>query len=212
MDYALKIKKLGRLRWACRAIVIGQTLVSVWANSLQAQSNYTSIAISILPPAFVMAGFELVSRIPIHRDGSWLIKVTRPVATASITLGSAWLSYFHQRSAFGKYTDDITTVRVLPLLIDGLMVVAAVSLIELNAQVTILETKQAGLDVRVERAPRTPATKVVAKAPSGKERIALVLAEAPELAIKEIAAKAGVSYNYAHSIVKELRPPQAIGS
>lgn len=204
MNYALKIRKLGRLRWACRAIVLGATLVSLWANSLQAQHNYASVFISCLPPAFVMGGFELVSRIPIHHDGSWLIKVTRPAATAGITLGSAWLSYFHQREAFGKYTDDMTTVRVLPLLIDGLMVVAAVSLIELNAQVGILETKQLGLDTRVERAPRI-AVKAIVKAPSGKERVALVLAEAPDLAIKEIAARAGVSYNYSHSIVSELR-------
>jgi hypothetical protein len=212
MDYALKIKKLGRLRWACRAIVLGSTLVSIWANSLQAQSNPASIFISLLPPAFVLGGFELVSRIPIHHEGSWLIKVTRPAATAGITLGSAWLSYFHQREAFSKYTNDMTTVRVLPLLIDGLMVVAAVSLIELNAQVGLLETKQLGLDVKIERGPRTPAVKVVAKAPSGKERIAVILAEAPDLAIKEIAAKAGVSYNYAHSIVSQLRPRTAIES
>jgi hypothetical protein len=207
MNYALKIQKLGRLRWACRAIVLGSTLVSIWANSLQAQSNPASIFISLLPPAFVLGGFELVSRIPIHHEGSWLIKVTRPAATAGITLGSAWLSYFHQREAFGKYTDDMTTVRVLPLLIDGLMVVAAVSLIELNAQVGILETKQLGLDVRIERAPREATVKVVAKAPSGKERIALVLQDAPDLAIKEIAAKAGLSYNYTHAIVTQLRAP-----
>ena len=212
MDYAQKIKKLGRLRWACRAIVLGATLVSIWANSLQAQNNPASIFISLLPPAFVLGGFELVSRIPIHHEGSILIKATRPLATAGITLGSAWLSYFHQREAFGKYTNDLTTVRVLPLLIDGLMVVAAVSLIELNAQVSLLETKQAGLDVRIERAPRTPAVKAQAKVVSGKERIALVLAEAPELAIKDIAAKAGVSYNYAHAIVSKLRPTTAIES
>jgi hypothetical protein len=210
MDYALKIKKLKRLKWACRAIVATATFVSVWANQLQAQRNGASIFISIMPPLIVMAGFELVSRIPIS-NGIWVTRFTRPVVTASITLGSAWLSYFHQRDAFGRYTTDVSTIRVLPLLIDGLMVIAAVSLVELNVQVAFLETKQAGLDVRVERAPR-PATKVVAKAPSGKERIALVLAQAPDLAIKEIAAKAGVSYNYAHSIVKELRPPQAIGS
>jgi hypothetical protein len=206
MDYALKIKKLKRLKWACRGIVATATFVSVWANQLQAQRNGASIFISIMPPLIVMAGFELVSRIPIS-NGIWVTRFTRPVVTASITLGSAWLSYFHQRDAFGRYTTDVSTIRVLPLLIDGLMVIAAVSLVELNVQVALLETKQAGLDVRVERAPRTPVTKVVAKAPSGKERIALVLAEAPELAIKEIAAKAGVSYNYAHSIVTQLRAP-----
>ncbi len=211
MDYALKIRKLKRLKWACRGIVAAVTMVSVWANQLQADRNGASIFISIMPPLIVMAGFELVSRIPIG-NGIWITRFIRPVVTAGITLGSAWLSYFHQRDAFGRYTTDISTIRVLPVLIDGLMVIAAVSLVELNVQVTFLETKQAGLDVRVERGPRTPATKVVAKAPSGKERIALVLAQAPELAIKDIATRAGVSYNYAHAIVSKLRPQTAIES
>lgn len=206
MNYDGMIRKLVHLRWTCRAVVVGSTAVSIWANALAAQWNPASIFISLLPPAFVLGGFELVSRIPIHNDGGRIIKFVRPIATAGVTVGSAWLSYFHQREAFSKYTNDETTVKVLPLLIDGLMIIAAVSLIELNAQIAVLETKKLGLDVRIER-PVRPAVKATAKVLSGKERIALVLAEAPDATYKEIADKAQVSYNYAQAIVKELRRP-----
>lgn len=201
MNHVKMIKKLSHLRWVCRGIVVAQTLLSVWANQLNAEHNFPSIFISVLPPAFVLGGFELVSRIPIPKHRSWLTRSIRPIATAGITVGSAWLSYFHQKEAFSLYSKDQTTVIILPILIDGLMIVAAVSLIELNEQIKDLELRQVGLEVRIAK----PAGKKSTKELSGKERIAKILHDAPDLTIRQIADKASVSYNYAHSIVTELR-------
>jgi hypothetical protein len=40
---------------------------------------------------------------------------------------------------------------------------------------------------------------------SKKERIAQILAQSPEMTVKEIARLADASYNYTHTLVSELR-------
>lgn len=205
MDYARKLSQLGKLKWACRVIVAAATGTSVWANSLTAQKNNASLVIMTLAPLIVMATFELVSRIPI-RDGAWILRFTRPTTTAAIMGGAAYLSYWHQRDAFLRYSDDLNTAYILPGLIDGLMVVAAVSLMELNALVEKLEALQAGLKAVVSRREPVQATKV--RVLSGKERVAEILASNPSMRIKEIAAKAAVSEGYASTLVASLRKTQ----
>lgn len=203
MDYAKKLRKVSRLRWACRGIVVAATLASVWANSLTARGTTPSFIISIMAPIIVLGGFELVSRIPLS-ESSWIVRFTRPATTAGITGGGAYLSYWHQRDAFMAYSSDIKTAYILPGLIDGLMVVAAVSLIELNALYEKTEARQAGLDVRVPRREPIQATNVKV-ALSGKERVAQVLAKQPDIPIKRLAIEAGVSEGYAGTLAGQLR-------
>lgn len=205
MDYAPKLRMFGRYKWACRVIVAAATATSVWANSLTAQQNRQSLIIMTLAPLIVMATFELVSRIPI-KDGAWVLRFSRPAATTAIMGGAGYLSYWHQRDAFLRYTDDLNTAYILPGLIDGLMVVAAVSLMELNALCEKLEALQAGLRVAVGRREPVQATKV--RVLSGKERVAEILASNPSMKIKEIAAKAAVSEGYASTLVASLRKVQ----
>lgn len=202
MNYALKLRKIGQLKWACRAIVALATATSVWANSLTAQHNTASVVIMVIAPLIVMATFELVSRIPLR--GSWILKFIRPTTTAALMAGAAYLSYWHQRDAFLRYSDDLNTAYILPGLIDGLMVVAAVSLIELNAHCEELEARQAGLAVVITKA-NAPIQATKVRVLSGKERVAEILAKYPDMAVKEIAAKANVSEGYAYPLVKQLR-------
>lgn len=202
MDYAKKLRKIGRLRWLCRGIVVAATLTSVWSNSLTARGTTPSLVISIMAPIIVLGGFELVSRIPLS-EASWIVRFTRPTATAGITGGGAYLSYWHQRDAFMLYSDDIKTAYILPGLIDGLMVVAAVSLIELNALFEKTEARQAGLNVQLSRREPIQATKV--RAVTGKERVAQVLAKEPNITIKRLAIEAKVSEGYAGTLAGELR-------
>lgn len=209
MNYALRIKKLNHLRWACRGVVVATIAVSVWANSLIAGGDSRSIIISILPPLLTMLGFELVSRIPLH--GAWTTRFIRPVATAIVTGIGAFLSYYHQKEAFARYSNDVNTAKLLPIAIDGLMVIAAVSLIELNAGVEHLENRQAGLDVKLATREPIQATNVrtILKGKqeqlSGKERIALILAKQPDIPIKRLAIEAGVSEGYAGTLAGQLR-------
>jgi hypothetical protein len=155
-----------------------------------------------MAPLIVLLGFELVSRIPLS-ESSWIVRFTRPTVTAAITGGGAYLSYWHQRDAFMKYSGDPQTAYILPGLIDGLMVVAAISLIELNALYDKTEARQAGLNVQLTKREPIVATKV--RAVTGKERVAQILAKQPDIPIKRLAIEAGVSEGYAGTLAGELR-------
>lgn|SRR5262245_20550086 len=202
MNYARKLRKIATLRWACRGVVAAATATSVWSNSLVAQNTNQSLVIMIMAPLIVLLGFELVSRIPLS-ESSWVVRFTRPTVTAGITIGGAYLSYWHQRDAFMKYSGDPQTAYILPALIDGLMVVAAVSLIELNVMFEKTEARQAGLNVQLTRRDPIVATKV--RAVTGKERVAQILAKQPDITIKRLAIEARVSEGYAGTLAGELR-------
>jgi hypothetical protein len=182
--------------------VAAATATSVWSNSLVAQNTNQSLAIMVMAPLIVLLGFELVSRIPLS-ESSWVVRFTRPTVTAAITGGGAYLSYWHQRDAFMKYSGDPQTAYILPGLIDGLMVVAAISLIELNALYEKTEARQAGLNVQLTKREPIVATKV--RAVTGKERVAQILAKQPDIPIKRLAIEAGVSEGYAGTLAGELR-------
>jgi hypothetical protein len=202
MNYAKMLRKITTLRWACRGVVAAATATSVWSNSLVAQNTNQSLAIMVMAPLIVLLGFELVSRIPLS-ESSWIVRFTRPTVTAAITGGGAYLSYWHQRDAFMKYSGDPQTAYILPGLIDGLMVVAAISLIELNALYDKTEARQAGLNVQLTKREPIVATKV--RAVTGKERVAQILAKQPDIPIKRLAIEAGVSEGYAGTLAGELR-------
>jgi len=202
MNYARMLRKITALRWACRGVVAAATATSVWSNSLVAQNTNQSLAIMVMAPLIVLLGFELVSRIPLS-ESSWIVRFTRPTVTAAITGGGAYLSYWHQRDAFMKYSGDPQTAYILPGLIDGLMVVAAISLIELNALYDKTEARQAGLNVQLTKREPIVATKV--RAVTGKERVAQILAKQPDIPIKRLAIEAGVSEGYAGTLAGELR-------
>jgi hypothetical protein len=205
MNISKKRKNFVHLRWYCRGIIVATAALSIWANILHAGGfSLVTWTFAAMPPLLVLGGWELVSRIPIRKDAAWFIRLARPVATAGIAGAGGWLSYWHQRAAVLRYTGDDQAGFMLPLLIDGLMVIASVSVYELNAHLLNLEAAEAGSAVRTGK-PKVDAAPKRDKGPNSKERIAQILAKAPELSIKDIAAAAGTSYNYAYTVVTELR-------
>lgn len=204
-------KKLGHLRWLqglSRGVMLFGFMTSAGGNVLHAAKNPISIAISLLAPSILALAFELVSRIPLRKEASPVAKVLRVGATGGIALIMAVISYQHQRDAFGRWGDQLQAT-LLPAAIDGLMIVGSVSLIELTIQIRDLEAAIAAGGMIRKVKEMTPTSKKE-KGPSGKERVAQVLAKAPELSLTEIARTANVSYNYAHSIAKELKKPAAL--
>jgi hypothetical protein len=206
-----KIKHLGHLKWACRGVILLATAVSVWANILHSERDVVSIIINALPPLIVLAGFELISRIPIPEGTPWYMRWSRLAGVVGVSGIGAWLSYWHQNAAFLRYAKDVQTANLLPLSIDGLMIIASVSLIMLNQKMTELQARELGLSVRTAK-PKVPetSTKKQGTAPlTVKEKISLVLRDTPDLPIKQIAEKVGTGYNNAHAIVKQIRAAQA---
>lgn len=201
-----KLRMFRRLRWVCRGVVLATVAVSVWANLLHAWGGWVTYAIAALPPFLALGAWELVSRIPIRREAGLIARLSRPVATVGIFAGAAWLSYWHQKDAFYRYTHgDVDAATLLPLLIDGLMIVTSVSIFEVTARI---EAFEAILESRGNAAAQVDPDQVkipTRRGPSGRERVVTILTRDPMVSIRELAQRAGVSEGYASTLAKELR-------
>lgn len=129
--------QLARLRWAVRAVLVLGVAASVAANILHAADNPISQAISAWPPLALLLTVELVSRIPVYRRS---LAVVRIVATAAIAGIAAWVSYWHMAAVANQYGESGASGYLLPITVDGLIVVASVSLVELAGRIRTMET------------------------------------------------------------------------
>ena len=123
--------QLRRLQWAVRATLALGVAASVTANILHARPHPISQAIAAWPPLALLITVELVSRIPVHRRALGAVRITSTAAIAGI---AAWVSYGHMVEVVARYGETGTVPYLLPLSVDGLIVVASVSLIELAAR------------------------------------------------------------------------------
>ena len=135
--------QLKRIRWVVRIVLTLGVAVSVAANILHANPNPISQAISAWAPLALLLTVELVSRIPVH---SRALSAVRILATAAIAGIAAWVSYWHMASVASEYGETDASPYLLPLTVDGLIVVASVSLVELGR---ILRAREFGDDVPV---------------------------------------------------------------
>jgi len=192
--------KLVWLLWACRAVVLAAAGFSIWANVLHAKPGTVPVLFAAAPPLIVIGAWELVSRIPILKDRPWYRRWVRPIVTFGLAAGAAYLSYRHQRSAVLRYTEDWQAATILPGLIDGLMIIASVSVFELNDRIAELEAAATGLAIRLPKSEPKPAT-ILKK----KELVAQLLSKHPDWTIKQIAKTANASEGYTANLVGELR-------
>jgi hypothetical protein len=140
-EIPVPLPQLLRIRWAVRATVFLGVAASVAANVLHAQPNPISQVISAWPPLALLITVELTSRIPMHRP---LLATIRVSATAIIAGIAAWVSYWHMRDVAFRFGETSTSAYLLPVSVDGLIVVASVSLVELAGRIrTVTEEIQA---------------------------------------------------------------------
>lgn len=210
-------KMLVHLRWLCRSMIAATGLFSIWANVLHVLNpTIPAIIFAAAPPLVVLFGWEMVSRIPIRDDARWYVRLVRPTITGALAFGGAWLSYWHQKDAIYRYNaGDLQNAMILPLLIDGLMIIASVSVYELNHRIRAMDAKQAAFDelTKAQQAKIEQAAQPQEKPLTGKQRIALAMTTLPPWAtVKEIAAEADVKENYAATVVSELRRAQRNGA
>jgi hypothetical protein len=129
----MTVPQLRRLRWAVRATLMLGVAVSVIANVLHAVDNPISQAIAAWPPLALLLTVELISRVPVHRRG---LAVTRMLATATIAGIAAWVSYWHMSGVAARYGESGSSPYLIPLTVDGLIVVGSICLVELNGRIT----------------------------------------------------------------------------
>lgn len=136
----MNVPQLKRLRWGVRAVLTVGVAASVTANVLHALPNPISQAIAAWPPLALLATIELISRIPVHRRS---VAITRLVATATIAGIAAWVSYWHMAGVASRYGETGASPYLLPLSVDGLVVVASVCLVELAGRLRLAATEPA---------------------------------------------------------------------
>ena len=130
------IGQLRRVRWAVRATLVLGVAASVVANILHALDNPVSQAIAAWPPLALLLTVELISRVPVHRRS---LAAARLVATATIAGIAAWVSYWHMAGVAARYGETGASPYLLPLSVDGLIVVASICLVELGGRISALE-------------------------------------------------------------------------
>jgi hypothetical protein len=127
--------QLKRIRWGVRATLALGVLVSTVANVLHAVDNPISQAIAAWPPVALLLTVELISRIPVH--ARWLAGL-RMVAAAVIAGIAAWVSYWHMVGVAARYGETGASPYLLPVSVDGLIVVASICLVELADRIRTL--------------------------------------------------------------------------
>ena len=129
----MELSRLKRVRWAVRMTLILGVAASVVANILHARENPISQAIAAWPPLALLLTVELISRVPVHRRS---LAAARLVATATIAGIAAWVSYWHMVGVAARYGEEGAAPYLLPLSVDGLIVVASICLVELGSRIT----------------------------------------------------------------------------
>ncbi|MFY1658744.1 DUF2637 domain-containing protein [Micromonospora sp. WMMD1274] len=106
---------------------------SVAANVLHARPNPISQIIAAWPPLALLLTVELISRVPHHRR---LLGAIRIAATAVIAAIATWVSYWHLAGVAARYGEtEHGAAHLLPISVDGLVIVASVSLVEITAKI-----------------------------------------------------------------------------
>lgn len=120
--------RLTRVRWGVRATLFLGVAASVTANVLHARDNPISQAIAAWPPLALLITVEVVARVPMTRRWFGAVRIC---ATALIAGIAAWVSYWHMAGVALRYGEATGAAHLLPLSVDGLIVVASVCLVEL---------------------------------------------------------------------------------
>lgn len=130
-----ELTRLARVRSGVRAVLALGIAASVAANILHAQDNPVGRLVAAWPPVALLLAIELLSRVPVHRP--WL-SAARLTATAAVAGIAAWVSYWHMVSVAAQYGETGTSAHLIPVSVDGLVVVASVCLVELGARINSL--------------------------------------------------------------------------
>jgi hypothetical protein len=133
-----------RLRWGLRGTLALGVAASVAANVLHANQNPISQTIAAWPPLALLLTVEWISRVPVHRRA---LAAARIAATFAIAGIAAWVSYWHMAGVAARYGEAGASPYLLPVSVDGLIIVASISLVELAGRIRTIETPPAPAQV-----------------------------------------------------------------
>ena len=139
--------QLRHLRWAVLVVVLAGIGSSVAMNVFHAPDNLAARFVGGLPPLAVFACLELIARIP---SSSRVLTVFRVLGAVTVAGGAAYLSYAQQFAAILDLGFPHDQAMIWPGVIDGTMVVASVSLVEVVRK--IRQVTELSLPVAPEKA------------------------------------------------------------
>ncbi|WP_433388636.1 DUF2637 domain-containing protein [Micromonospora sp. KLBMP9576] len=162
-------KQLRRLRWAVRATLALGVAASVAANVLHARPNPISQIIAAWPPLALLLTVELISRVPHHR---WHLGAIRVTAAAVIAVIAAWVSYWHLVGVAARYGETgYGAAYLLPISVDGLVIVASVSLVEISARIRVTSPQAAATAATEHRPAPAPTAGAPVTPPPASEHV-----------------------------------------
>jgi len=201
-----KLKELKRRRWVLLALTTLGLIGSAAGNVLNARPTLEAQIIALGPPVLFFLAFEVASRNPLAKERHISLKWMLYLVLGALGLLMGLNSFFHQRSAFYRESGDHLTANTLPIAIDCFMLICAILVLELEAQIRDIKSRMATgkTAAEVEKslpAPRPPQEPKV----TGREKVAMFLAKYPQADVNELVEKTGLSYNYVSTLVKQMR-------
>lgn len=202
--------KLKLVRWGVRAALALGVAASIAGNVLHAHDNVVSRVISAWSPLALLITIELIARVPVY---SRSLAAGRLAATALIAGIAAWVSYWHMAAVAARYGESGASPYLIPLSVDGLVVVASICLVELGSRIRAERTESPlpatapvfdhALPIGPTPAPRryadlpdslsTPAPRVRKPQPSSRERIEKAHGRTPEASNEQLAKRLNLS-------------------
>ncbi len=131
-----ELRQLRRVRWAVRGTLALGISASLAANVLHAHHLLIDQIIAGWPPVAVFATIEAIARVPVRKRWLAIIRMGGLGFVAGIAF---WVSYWHMASVAATYGENGSKY-LLPLSVDGLVLVASISLVELTGQISAAET------------------------------------------------------------------------
>jgi len=132
------VRSLKRVRNGVRLALALGVAASVAGNVLHAAGGIISQIIAAWSPLALLITVELISRVPVHRRSLALV---RWLATAVIAGIAGYVSYFHMAAVASRYGETGGAQYLLPISVDGLIVVASVCLVELGGRIRASGTR-----------------------------------------------------------------------
>lgn len=144
----LLLASLRRLRWVVLAVVAVGIAVSVAINVLHAQDSVVARLLSAWPPLALFGAIELISRIP---TSGRMLSAGRIIGALIVGGVGLAVSYSHMYGEVGKYEGNWQAI-IWPASVDGLMIVAGLSLIEVVRKIRTIEGEIAEIREAAEQA------------------------------------------------------------
>lgn len=159
MNHSLTSKQVRNLKRGVRAALGFGIATSIVANVIHSLTQphdqtwqiWSSAGQAALAPIVLFISIEMVSRIPVHsRVLGWI----RLLITAALAGFSGWISYWHMVDVSVLLGETGGSQFIYPLIIDGMMVVATISLIELGRLGTVVESVEVAVEIEQAQARR----------------------------------------------------------